>query len=138
MDTFETRLVAEANDLYDKIQKLTAFVHGNKFENVSKEQCGLLYAQLQVMISYHAILRKRLTLLGVQCALPQEDVQHDGLFPPVIPIPPIREMRGITVVETGTEIPEVDARTAKDDIFTNNLNTSERWKQDPDRFQQPD
>jgi len=124
METFVSRLVAEANDLYGKIEKLISFVCGDKFASVDKEQQGLLFAQLQVMESYHTILRKRLILLGVQCELPQKEFKADELFPPIKPIP--LSEGDIELQETiGQEIPnEIEIKEVQGEC--ENLKTGEK------------
>lgn len=63
MQDFKARLEKEILELVEKIVKLKKFIDSNDFLNIDSEQKGLLYAQFQVMKSYHLILEKRFSLL---------------------------------------------------------------------------
>lgn len=56
------RVVKEQDELRDKITKLALFIYSAKIDMVSKEQVGLLKAQLHVMEEYDEILTERLEL----------------------------------------------------------------------------
>lgn len=56
------RVVAEQNELRDKITKLALFIYSERINTVSKEHASLLKVQLHVMEDYDEILTERLEL----------------------------------------------------------------------------
>ena len=64
MSTFKERLIKEQLDLNEKIEKLKAFIEGNKvFRTLPVEHQELLCKQFRYMSDYNLILLKRLELL---------------------------------------------------------------------------
>jgi hypothetical protein len=62
MEDYQQRVVDEAKDLEERIEKLTAFHTSEKYENADREQRVLLGRQLAVMREYHDILTRRIAL----------------------------------------------------------------------------
>lgn len=60
MQPHEERVVAESNDLRQKIDKLSAFIGGNIFNKLDLEDRDLLVAQRVFMDAYFGILRQRI------------------------------------------------------------------------------
>ena len=60
MQDYQVRVVTERNELTEKIEKLTAFVEGEKFASVESEEASRLKNQLRVMREYQSILDARL------------------------------------------------------------------------------
>ena len=67
------RMITEFNELYDRGEKLTSFITGSIFSNLSDLEQRLLIAQAGAMTTYMGILSIRLANAGV-------DVEglHDG------------------------------------------------------------
>jgi hypothetical protein len=65
MKVFEERLVSEYDELTERIGKLTTFMKGEEFQNLSIEMHEHLSMQLNAMQMYHFHLRKRLILLDI-------------------------------------------------------------------------
>lgn len=59
-DTWEQRLEIEAEELNEKITKLSAFTDGAAFNELPKEQQKLLAKQLVFMSAYNEALKTRL------------------------------------------------------------------------------
>lgn len=60
MTDFQLRVVAEANELEDKITKLCLFAAGPIFDTLPSDEKLRLAKQLGFMKSYHAVLEKRI------------------------------------------------------------------------------
>jgi hypothetical protein len=60
MEPYQERVVAEKNDLDEKIRKLTAFVGGTLFASLSDQERSRLSIQLQHMNGYSEILGQRI------------------------------------------------------------------------------
>ncbi len=60
-DTWKQRLEIEAEELNEKITKLSAFIDGAAFNELPKEQQKLLAKQLVFMSAYNEALKTRLT-----------------------------------------------------------------------------
>lgn len=56
------RLVNEASELYQKIQKLALFLQSEDFKGLSDENKDLLRKQYQLMLEYHQILLQRIKI----------------------------------------------------------------------------
>jgi hypothetical protein len=54
------RIIAEANDLRDKLDKLSEFISGEVFKKLDLEDRDLLVAQRVFMDAYYGILRQRI------------------------------------------------------------------------------
>lgn len=63
MSTFYDRLLAEKQELDERIEKLTSFMNSDKIHSIDYAQIPLLKIQLQIMISYSDILGKRISFL---------------------------------------------------------------------------
>jgi len=59
-DTWEQRLKIEADELAEKINKLSAFIDGDSFDKLPKEQRNMLSQQLIFMSAYAEVLKNRL------------------------------------------------------------------------------
>lgn len=59
-DTWEQRLKIEADELAEKINKLSAFIDGDSFDKLPKEQRNMLSKQLVFMSAYAEALKNRL------------------------------------------------------------------------------
>lgn len=59
-ETYIDRMLIEESDLYERIEKLGAFIDSDKFECLSAQKKNLLRAQYADMISYRAILVERI------------------------------------------------------------------------------
>jgi hypothetical protein len=55
----QERVVAESNDLRQKLDKLSAFIGGDIFNKLDREDRDLLIAQRVFMDAYFGILRQR-------------------------------------------------------------------------------
>lgn len=60
MQAHEQRVVDEAHELADKLDKLTKFTQASLFAELPREDQELLTNQKEVMMSYHTILAKRI------------------------------------------------------------------------------
>ena len=60
MNDYRSRLIVEARDLKEKLDKLRAFNNGENTDNISKEDKQLLLDQQDIMKKYHDILETRL------------------------------------------------------------------------------
>jgi hypothetical protein len=62
IETHVDRMRFEQSDLYDKMQKLSAFIHGDSvaYADLSRADQRLMQAQLDAMKSYHTILTSRI------------------------------------------------------------------------------
>lgn len=56
----QERVVTEANDLREKLNKLSAFIGGDIFKKLDMEDRDLLIAQRVFMDAYFGILRQRI------------------------------------------------------------------------------
>jgi hypothetical protein len=56
------RLVNEASELYQKIQKLALFLQSEDFKGLSDENKDLLRKQYQLMLEYHQVLLQRIKI----------------------------------------------------------------------------
>jgi hypothetical protein len=56
------RLVNEASELYQKIQKLALFLQSEDFKGLSNENQELLRKQYQLMLEYHQVLLQRIKI----------------------------------------------------------------------------
>lgn len=63
MEDFKKRLVAERDELEDKIAKLEAFIGSTRFENLDERNRKLLVAQRDAMRQYSVILNVRISIL---------------------------------------------------------------------------
>lgn len=59
-DTWEQRLKIEVDELAEKIDKLSAFIDGDSFDKLPKEQRNMLSQQLIFMSAYAEVLKNRL------------------------------------------------------------------------------
>ena len=59
-DTWKQRLEIEAEELNEKITKLSAFIDGDSFDKLPKEQRNMLSKQLVFMSAYAETLKNRL------------------------------------------------------------------------------
>lgn len=64
-DTFKDRMIIEINDLSNKIDSLTEFIHRSNFQSIIKSdiESELLKSQLRVMLEYQNILKHRLRII---------------------------------------------------------------------------
>lgn len=58
----QQRVVAEKQELDDRIDKLTAFVNSENFNKASEQEQPLLRQQLNIMLSLQAVLAERINL----------------------------------------------------------------------------
>jgi hypothetical protein len=63
MSTFKERLIAEKQDLDDKLIKLVEFINSEKFATVAPIQMTLLNIQSQAMATYSQCLLERIAWL---------------------------------------------------------------------------
>lgn len=56
----QERVVAESNDLREKMNKLEAFLNGDVFPTLDREDQQLLRRQSYYMADYFEVLRKRI------------------------------------------------------------------------------
>ncbi len=63
MSDFKIILVAEANELKRKIDKLESFINSDNFNNIDELQAQLLIIQLNSMKSYFSTLNLRAEIL---------------------------------------------------------------------------
>lgn len=56
----QQRVVEERNELVDKICKLRAFILGELFPNLDKNEQGRLTCQLAIMAAYQEVLQARI------------------------------------------------------------------------------
>ena len=63
MEDFKKRLVAERDELDDKLAKLEAFIGSARFENLDERNRKLLVSQCDVMRQYSTILNVRISIL---------------------------------------------------------------------------
>ena len=63
-ETFLDRLNAEKSDLSERLEKLTSFIHSDKFQSVSSNQRRLLKLQVSHMRDYLSVLDERLKELS--------------------------------------------------------------------------
>lgn len=76
---WQRRLVLEAYQLLDKVNKLRSFAESNAFQDLSNPDQRLLITQIQYMISYFQILQMRLKEYGLEF-----EVFNDARFPLII------------------------------------------------------
>lgn len=62
LEPHQQRVVDEASELIDKIEKLNTFTHGEVFKKLTAHEINLLEQQLLLMKQYHWILRQRIRL----------------------------------------------------------------------------
>lgn len=67
----QDRLLAETRETADRLNKLNAFMAGDFFPKLQREDKDLLYSQQRVMSEYVQILGKRLERAGQQFTHPQ-------------------------------------------------------------------
>lgn len=60
MEAFQQRVVDEETELNAKIEKLTAFLHGETFDGLPLVERARLSQQLTYMLSYSAVLHERI------------------------------------------------------------------------------
>ena len=60
MQPYQERVVEEAEQLLDKIEKLQKFIPTDTFSLLPKDEKERLHAQVAVMIDYHNILCERI------------------------------------------------------------------------------
>lgn len=63
MEDFKERLVAERDELDDKIAKIEAFIGSARFEDLDERNRKLLAAQRDAMRQYSVILNVRISIL---------------------------------------------------------------------------
>jgi hypothetical protein len=66
MDDFVTRVLIEAQELSEKLNKLNLFMGSAKFPQLTRVEKDLLYEQQRAMSTYVQILGKRLEFYGIQ------------------------------------------------------------------------
>ena len=59
MKKYQKRVVDEAEDLVDSMVKLAKFEGTREFFNLPDKDKGLLYDQMDIMVTYHEILLRR-------------------------------------------------------------------------------
>ena len=62
-ETFKDRLITEAQQLEEKLDKLDAFIESDKFNEVDDVQSALLHVQATAMNTYLQCLKERLERL---------------------------------------------------------------------------
>lgn len=60
MQPYQERVIAESNDLRDKLNKLEAFINSDAFNDLDREDRQLLRRQCFYMDDYFEVLRKRI------------------------------------------------------------------------------
>ena len=60
MEAYQTRVVKEQKLLQEKIEDLAAFMDGDTFQVITKDEQSLLNAQLNIMLAYRDILNMRI------------------------------------------------------------------------------
>lgn len=63
MEEFLIRVIAEQNELYDKLTKLNKFIDTEKFKSLDDENQRLLKMQSSAMSIYNDVLNMRYELL---------------------------------------------------------------------------
>nr|DAJ92265.1 MAG TPA: hypothetical protein [Caudoviricetes sp.] len=63
MEDFKKRLIAEREELDDKLAKLEAFIRSPRFENLDERNRELLVSQRGAMRQYSDILAERIGIL---------------------------------------------------------------------------
>ena len=63
MSDFKTRLIAEKDELKEKVEKLRVFLESKKSEEIEEFQLTMLRVQLSAMNTYLGCLLARLTKL---------------------------------------------------------------------------
>lgn len=63
MEDFLIRIIAEQNELYDKLTKLNKFIETEKFKSLDDENQRLLKMQSSAMSIYNDVLNMRYELL---------------------------------------------------------------------------
>ena len=63
MEDFKERLVAERDELDDKLAKLEAFIGSSRFEDLDERNRKLLATQCDAMRQYSTILNVRISIL---------------------------------------------------------------------------
>lgn len=63
MEEFLIRVIAEQNELYDKLTKLNKFIETEKFKSLDDENQRLLKMQSSAMSIYNDVLNMRYELL---------------------------------------------------------------------------
>ena len=63
MEDFKKGLIAERDELEDKIAKLESFIASPRFESLDKRNRELLIAQRDAMRTYSVILNVRISIL---------------------------------------------------------------------------
>lgn len=66
MSTFQDRLITEKNELNEKFEKLTNFIHTPQFEKIDAVQQSLLQIQASAMFTYAKCLSERIVWLEKQ------------------------------------------------------------------------
>lgn len=67
-DTFYDRLIIERNELGKKLKKISAFVQGDKYKELSAEDQSLLRKQGDAMSNYFNALNKRIEVIESRTA----------------------------------------------------------------------
>lgn len=60
MEAYQERVVAESNELRERLNKLTQFIHGDAFQELDREDQQLMRRQSFYMEDYLAVLGKRI------------------------------------------------------------------------------
>jgi hypothetical protein len=63
MSDFKTRLLAEFNELTERMNKLRDFIDSEAFKSINSTQQSLLRIQYNAMLTYWECLNQRCTLL---------------------------------------------------------------------------
>lgn len=62
----KSRLIAEAQETANRLNKLNSFMSGDVFPTLLRENKDLLYSQQRVMSEYVQILGQRIEIAGLQ------------------------------------------------------------------------
>lgn len=62
METFVQRLIAERDELQDKMEKLQVFIESEKFKELTYENQALLKIQYNAMKTYKEVLDRRINI----------------------------------------------------------------------------
>ena len=65
MEDYQKRMLAELEELKERVEKLDAFIHSDKVESIASDKRYLLFSQFSVMQSYLDILSMRCHLEGI-------------------------------------------------------------------------
>ena len=64
MEAFVERMIKEQDDLFDKCEKAIKFTNSINFLKLDEENRYLLSAQINVMLAYNEILKRRIKING--------------------------------------------------------------------------